>query len=45
VGHGDTNTAIVGLPDAAVKESRERVSGADELQLQRAWAAARHTRR
>lgn len=28
VGYGDTNIAIVGLPDAAVKESRDRVSTA-----------------
>ena len=28
VGWGDTNVAIVGLPDAAVKESRDRVSTA-----------------
>jgi len=28
VGYGDTNVAIVGLPDAAVKESRDRVSTA-----------------
>lgn len=28
VGYGDTNVTIVGLPDAAVKESRDRVSTA-----------------
>ena len=28
VGWGDTNVIIVGLPDAAVKESRDRVSTA-----------------